>query len=197
MHCSVFNSCAAAVRRTNWSILFSQKLCLVNNVLMLPFLHNYLSNVTAAPQIKIPKEPIKLSKGSILLNHHWPQMTKYANNTSRSSCGVTQSHLILCQIENLERLKTGSWVNEKRQQCVFLHIKATMVISWLVIGGWAAPGSVGIWTTLLGYTGQVRHAASGRLPAKLDWKCTASILALVPCSSHYINLWMLLWKNGI
>lgn len=99
-------------------------------------------------------------------------------------------------MDNLEWLKTSSRVNGMEgQQCVLLYIKASMLISWLVMWGWAAPGSVGIWTTLLCCAGQVRHAARTRLSARLHWKCTARALVLTVGSSDHINLWMLLWKN--
>lgn len=82
----------------------------------------------------------------------------------------SRSPLPLCQMENLEWLKTSSGVNGTEGQCVLLYIKASMLISWLVMWGWAARGSVGIWTTLLCCAGQVRHAASTGRSAKPDWK---------------------------
>lgn len=70
------------------------------------------------------------------------------------------------------------------QQCVLLYIKASMLISWLVMWGWAAQGSVGIWTTLLCCAGQVRHDASTRLSAKLDWKWPPDPVATLTCGCY-------------
>lgn len=136
-----------------------------------------------------------LSTFKLIIDHKWQNILTIYHIIAMLS------PLLLCQMVNLEALKTSGRANRTEgQQCVLIYIKASMLISWLVMWGWAARGSAGIWTALLccpvlGRDGQVRHVANTRLSAKLDWNCTASVLALSTSFKHHNNLWILLSKK--
>lgn len=92
--------------------------------------------------------------------------------------------------------QVAAWMGTEGRQCVLLYIKASMLISWPVMWGWAARGgSIDIWTTLLCFAGQVRQAANAGISAKLEWKCTGRHWHWPPAAVTALTRGMLPWKN--